>query len=156
MSLKGKAHMCSHLIPENNCMMLRGDYYQLQGIHHTIISHPCNHLENIFLVLSFTRKLHKIWPNLSPLTEYWPFQIPIYETRDFEFWKTSKKKHGVSMLFPKVRLARPCHRTLSSYSVGKCFISFSSDIGTLGIYVTWKTLLTCKTNCSEQKVFRSQ
>lgn len=82
-----------------------------KSVHYTIISHPCNHLENFFLALSFTREFHKIWWNLSPLPEYWPFQIPIYEMKDFESWKNSKKKHGVSMVFHtnKIGETMPSH-----------------------------------------------
>lgn len=104
MHLKGKAHMCSHLIPENNCMMLKGDYYQLQ------VCTPHNNISSVqplgkFLSYSlFHPEFHKIWPNLSPLTEYWPSQILVCEMRDFESWKNSKKKHGVYMLFSKSKI----------------------------------------------------
>lgn len=111
-------------------------------VHHTIIAHPCNHLETCLLALSFTREFHKIWPNLSPFTEYWPFQIPKYERRNFKscLKLLPKKKHRVYMLFLKNMIGEtmPSYSIgkFSSYSIGKFFISFSTGIGMFSSFMT--------------------
>lgn len=62
-------------------------------------------------LLSVSQGFHKIWPNLSPFTEYWPFQIHMYEKRKSSNLERTEKRNRVYMFFPKNKIGK----TISSY-----------------------------------------